>query len=90
LAQSWIGGLCAPPQVNKPNYPRFISPKSAPSLTLIKLPVWAWVKLAHPFADFLPSFWAKGILRALDILYSSVRFSLLTPFCQSAPEPMAA
>jgi len=30
--------------------------------------------LSHPFADFLPSFWAKGIFRALDILFSSVRF----------------
>ncbi|HUX26507.1 MAG TPA: hypothetical protein VMV87_18045 [Burkholderiales bacterium] len=28
-----------------------------------------------PFADFLPSFWAKGILRALDYLFSSARFS---------------
>jgi hypothetical protein len=28
-----------------------------------------------PFADFLPSFWAEGILRALDYLFSSARFS---------------
>jgi hypothetical protein len=42
MVQSWIGGLCALRQLNKPNYPHFISPKSAPYLTLIKLPVPAW------------------------------------------------
>jgi len=31
--------------------------------------------LAHPFADFLPSFWAEGIFRALVIKISSARFS---------------
>jgi hypothetical protein len=41
----------------------------------------------HPFADFLPSFWAKGFLRALDILISGVRFSfcglILSALCGS-------
>ncbi|HEY5292871.1 MAG TPA: hypothetical protein VIJ43_11220, partial [Burkholderiales bacterium] len=31
--------------------------------------------MTHPFADFLPSFWAEGLLRALGFLFSSVRFS---------------
>jgi hypothetical protein len=46
-------------------------------LTLIKLQVWDRVIFKHPFADFLPSFWAKGLLRTLGYLNSSVRFSFL-------------
>jgi hypothetical protein len=34
---------------------------------------------SHSFADFLPSFWAKESLRALDHLFSSVRFLLRDP-----------
>ncbi|HUW39127.1 MAG TPA: hypothetical protein VMV91_17535 [Rhodocyclaceae bacterium] len=43
-----------------------------------------------PFADFLPSFWAEGILRALGFLFSSVRFSFPARICTPAPEWMAA
>jgi hypothetical protein len=39
--------------------------KYEPSLTIVKSAFWGRVTLAHPFADFLPSFWAKGIFRTL-------------------------
>jgi hypothetical protein len=54
--------------------------KYEPTLTIVKLTPGDEVTLTHPFADFLPSFWAKGTLRTLEFLLSSVRFLFRAAF----------